>query len=112
MKIKDKQKALNRLRNQRFTNIGSDRVGLEKQIYFYVWGNYNGKRLCLGPYSSEEEALNLMYEKNIDGDVHGLRTRDQATATRILKAKSLDDKEVSINTAIQRVRHKGKDINL
>jgi len=107
-KIANKKKELQRLRNHRFTDEGTH-ISHPGATYYYVWGLHNGKRVCLGPYASEDEAWQIMYAKDINGDVEPLKTRDQATATRVLKAKSLNDESVTLDAALQRVRHKGID---
>jgi len=106
-KIADKRKELQRLRR---VTEDDTHITHSQATYYYVWGLFNGKRVCLGPYASEDEAWNIIYGKNIQGDVEPLRTRDQATATRILKAKSLNDESVTLDAALQRVRHKGVDL--
>jgi len=57
------------------------------QPYYYVFGfTKEGKKVCLGPMMSSQEADGKLAELD-DGEVFELRTRDLSKATRIIKAE-------------------------
>jgi len=111
-KIRDRKKELHRLRNHRFTDSVDGQTRSKNATYWYIWGiTPLGSRVCRGPYNTEEEAWNYLYSKGMNGEVHGLRTYDQAAATRHLKELDAQKDGVTIDAALQRVRHKGADLD-
>lgn len=82
---------------------------MKRNLYYWVFGRFEGKPLLLGPYNTEDEAHEVGMLK-IEGDyeVILLPTRDEARATRMLKARRLKDE--SLREAIEKVRH-GKGVD-
>ena len=79
-------------------------------FYWWVVGKLDtGQSLLLGPYSSEDEARNIGYQK-LDGDFMPvqLKTRDRATATQMLRHRKLTVDDEPISDAMQKIRHRGK----
>jgi len=112
-KIANKKKELQRLRNHRFTDDDSQHIRRDGAIYWWIWGlTPLGARVCRGWYPDEVTATQKMYEKNIVGEVIPLRTSSQVVATRIFKEKLAEDPDIPIDTALQRVRHRGKGVDL
>jgi len=80
-------------------------VELERGIFWWVYGLYNGRRIILGPFSSENEAYDEGYTKiSSDIDVVGLHTRDEAKASREIRAKVLDETR-DVSETFKRFRH-------
>lgn len=78
-------------------DMGSRRNGRRPQRTegwgWWCWGyNEKGRRVALGPFSSESEA-HVMGASGYPGDfgAHLLRTRNLATAKTILKAKDVQE---------------------
>lgn len=80
---------------------------LEGRMYWWLWGqNEQGRYVALGAYNSEAEAQQIGYEKYPgEYEVVPLRTRSSGEATRMLKARRLGNEDVSLDEAMQRVRH-------
>lgn len=74
--------------------------------YYWVWGMENGRRVLWGPAYSYEEANRVGYSK-LTGtfEVVPLRTKNEATASRMLKARVLNETS-SADEALKRLRHK------
>lgn len=73
-------------------------------MYFWLEGYKSGKPYILGPYMSEDEAHS--HTSEFDGwyEVHELRTRDSAVASRMIKAKRLE-RGMPWDQVVQRTRH-------
>lgn len=69
--------------------------------YWYVIARVDGRKVILGPYSSQDDAYQSGYSK-IDGDfdTRELPTKDLGRAVRMLR---LDDDD--IRDSFQRTRH-------
>lgn len=83
-------------------------------IWYWAWGilAISGKSALLGPYSSPDEAEQMGYSTfNSNYRVEALPTRDEHKATRMLKHQRLDS-GVGLEKAMERVRHRGKDIGI
>ena len=75
------------------------------QPYYYVFGfTKEGKKVCLGPLMSQQEADGKLAELD-DGEVFELGTRDLSKATRIVKAELMSRGEEP-DEALKRVLHK------
>lgn len=79
-----------------------------KEPYWWIWANDGkGGHIVSGYYLTEEEAENFGYENFPHGfEVYPLHTKDKASATSRLKARYLGLKDVDMNEALRRVRHK------
>lgn len=76
--------------------------------FFWIWANYQGRKVVLGPYNDKDEAQEKG-SKLINGyfDVVELHTRDLSKATQILKARSLGESH-DLGFALRKVRHQIK----
>jgi hypothetical protein len=89
---------------------GSTPPRLDTGIYYWVWAmepmGGKQKRVLLGPFMSEDEAYTRAYSK-LSGnfEVVSLATRDVTLASRILRARVLDETGDSMET-FKRFRHK------
>ncbi|MBA7498681.1 hypothetical protein ES704_01418 [subsurface metagenome] len=81
---------------------------LRGNTYWWVTTIHGGRTIVLGPFSSEEEANEVGYQR-LDGNynVHSLPTRDESTATRMLKGKKLKE-DSTLGESLKRFRHKTK----
>ena len=61
-------------------------------MYYWNIGQCKGKEIIMGPYSDELEAHRMGFSSYDGGyfDTHELPTRDQQTATRMIKHKKLN----------------------
>jgi len=84
---------------------------LDTGVYWWCSCLEEGKRYVLGAFNSEDEAYSVGYAK-IDGDfeVIALRTRDTATATQQLKARSMR-KDRTLQETTRRARHAGRGVD-
>lgn len=78
----------------------------DKRIYYWIVSTFQGRRIILGPEVDEARANEIGFEK-LEGsfEVVPLPTRDQNTATRMLKHRFLVDTG-DIGGALKRARHK------
>lgn len=65
---------------------------LSGTTYYWIWGRDCGRRVVWGPFESHHEATDKALMKlSSDFEIVPLRTRDQATASRILRSRVLDE---------------------
>jgi len=85
-------------------NIDSIRAAIGRK-YFWIIGLHEGKTILLGPYGSEDAATTVGIEK-LEGDfsVIPLPTRNEARATRIIKARKLKEGR-SLGSALEKISH-------
>ena len=78
----------------------------QQQIYYWIWGESQGRKVALGPYDTKEEAQERGSEL-IGGyfEVVPLSTKDLRRATQILKARTLGETH-DLPYALERVKHK------
>jgi len=77
--------------------------------FFWVIGQYNGRRFRLGSFASEQEASEYGYEKlPCSFDVVETNTRDPNRAIRELKKRQLDENG-DLGDALQKGRRKPPD---
>ena len=101
------------MRKRRKNHLGfEDRVAnfqqprLDTGQFWWVVAMEEGKRYVIGPSYSEQDAWDLGYQKlDCPFEVRALRTRDTATATRMLKGKQLQETG-NLGDAVRRTRHK------
>lgn len=75
-------------------------------MYYWISATKEGRKILLGPYKTEDEATEKGMEKlDISFDVIPLPTSDESRATRMLKAKILEDTS-DIDVSLKRVSHK------
>lgn len=81
---------------------------LNTTVYYWIWGLEGGRRVLCGPKTTEDEAYQWGFA-NLSGDfeVIPLKTRDEATASRILRARLLE--ETNTDTAFKRFKHQTKE---
>ena len=74
----------------------------QERTYYYVTAWVEGRKVVLGPFSTEDDANQEGYLK-VDGDyeVTPLPTRDLGRAVRMLRMQNGED----INQSFQRTRH-------
>lgn len=78
---------------------------LDLGIYYWIRGNYEGRRVILGPYLSEKEAYEAGYAQLAsDFDVVMLRTKDEAKASRLIRAMVLEETR-NLGDTFKRFRH-------
>ena len=79
-------------------------VKVEKQMYYYVFGwTKKGKKLIDGPFTTVQEADTLAATV-FEGEIFEKATKDQARATREIKAELLARGEEP-DAALERVKH-------
>lgn len=105
----DRQVLLNRKRSQ----IMQQRQ--DRGPFFWVFGytKKEGKPIVYGWFSTQMEANQWGFTYT-DGnyEVYELPTKNRAAATSMIKAKRLNSEDIDLDAALQKVRHKGKDIGI
>ena len=83
------------------------KIDRTQRRYWWVMGIHQGRRVILGPFMTEEEATQIGYNK-VGGnfEVRALPTRDEASATRMLKGRLVED--VDLDEAMKRFKHPGQ----
>lgn len=67
---------------------------LTGHTFYWIWGRNGGRRVVWGPFNTQQEATQKALTKlSSDFEVIPLRTRDQATASRIMRARYLNETE-------------------
>lgn len=79
---------------------------LDTGTYYWIWGIEEGRRVLCGPEMTEEAAYQWGF-KNLTSDfeVVPLSTRDEATASRIMRARLLEETG-SPSLTFKRFKHK------
>ena len=82
---------------------------VSRRTYYWIKANYMGKTILILPKGeaslSEDSATKYGYEKlPCTFEVIGLPTRDTASASRMLKGRSLDE-TADIDKSLERYRH-------
>ncbi len=73
-------------------------------MFYWVFGySEEGKRALLGPYPTEEKAAEVA-DLLTDAEIYPLETRNQQKATKIVKAKLIQE-GVNVDEAFQRQSH-------
>jgi hypothetical protein len=83
----------------------------EKRTYYWAQGNSpkDGKPVLVGPFGTESRA-NAFSDKLEDGRVFDLPTKNQAEATRIVKAKLAGESDKGgLGNIITRFSHKDEE---
>lgn len=85
-------------------SLAEERGNQTRRGWWWMLGIHQGRRILLGPFATEEEANSVGYSK-IQGnfDVYRLPTRDESSATRMLKGKLVQD--VDLDEAMKKFRH-------
>jgi len=79
---------------------------LDTGIYYWIKGEYMGRRVVLGPYLSEKEAYEVGYEQlSTDFVVLQLKTKDETKASRLIRAMVLEETS-NLGDTFRRFRHK------
>jgi len=82
---------------------------LDSRTYYWIWAEENGRHILWGPYQSNEEANRKGFAKlHCYFEVVPLRTRDEGTASRLLRARLLDDSG-DISGSFKRIKHTGDE---
>ena len=85
---------------------------MTQRTYFYVKGVLDGKYILVGAYASYGEASSIGYQRLSEQfDVIELPTKNIAEASRMLKARNLQE-GLSSDVVVGKFRHKGQDIGL
>ena len=81
------------------------------RTYFWIWAETeNGRRIVWGAYQSYNEAQRVGASKlNCPFEVIELNTRDEGTASRILRARLLNESNGNIEESFKRFSHKQLD---
>lgn len=78
----------------------------EAQTYYWIWADDGGRKIVWGPYPTNEEAQRRAYGKlHCYFEVVPLHTRDEGTASRMLRARMLDSTG-DISESFKRFKHK------
>lgn len=79
---------------------------LQTGTFWWVWGVEDGRRILFGSFSSEGEAYQVGYAK-LSGnfEVVPLKTIDVSAASRILRARVLNETE-DVTKTFKRFKHK------
>lgn len=112
------------IRRKRESRRETDRHGVEgrrepsRGMWWWVSAVVRSKRTgvlkpcLLGPYNSEEAAWEKGYQHcENDFDVVSFQTRDVRHANQLNRVRLLD-KERTLESVLERVRHKGEDIGI
>jgi len=100
---------LNSLMNQAMQNAEKgmvNKIRIPGADYYWIWTIRNGKLIVLGPYNTREEAESMGYS-GMEGnyEIECLKTRDQAKATQVIKAKTLEMTR-NLDFSLQRASHR------
>lgn len=71
--------------------------------YYWIWG-LGSRHIVLGPFSSYEEAQHKSLKLDCPAEIEKLNTRDEAQASRILRAKLLGETG-SVEESFHRFKH-------
>lgn len=75
-------------------------------VYWWVYGNQNGRRVLFGPFTTEDEAEREGYAKLTSNyETVCLKTRDEQQASRILRARVLGETQ-NLDETFRRFKHK------
>lgn len=78
--------------------------------WYWILATQGGRRVLLGPKSTEQEAYQLGYERLPENfEVVPLPTRDRAKATSMLKARGFE-KGDTLEDSLKRYRHKVEEV--
>lgn len=81
-------------------------VHLDLGVYYWIWGWADNRRILWGPYMSEKEAYTAGYERlQTDFEVIPLRTRDETSASRQMRARLLEE-QASVSDTFRPFGHK------
>lgn len=73
--------------------------------YYYIVTTVNGKLYLLGPYTTEEKALDVADEEvDTEFEIIGLPTRNRTKATQMVRARVLDQTH-NITHSVERMKH-------
>lgn len=74
-------------------------------MFWWIVTTFKGQPVILGPYTSEEEASQVGFEK-LGGNFESyeLPTRDKSKATSMIKARILN-KTSDLETALRKAKH-------
>lgn len=87
-------------------NLQHSNESLDSRTYYWIWAEENGRRILWGPYTTNEEAQRRGYSKlHCYFEVVALRTKDESTASRLMRARMLNDTG-NIGESFQRFGHK------
>lgn len=80
---------------------------MDSKTYYWIWAEEGGRRILWGAYNSHEEAERRAYSKlHCYFEIIALNTRDEGTASKILRARLLDSSG-NISESFQRFKHNG-----
>ena len=110
-KVTNKQVNMNRMRAKLQQRHAEQSHG----PYFWVFGytKREMKPVIYGWFPTESEANQWAFTyTNGDYQVYPLQTKSRASATSVIKAQRLGSEKMDLDDALNRVRHRGKDINI
>jgi len=104
-------------RNQLRAKLLDQHTQSSRSKVWWVWGytKRGGKPVVKGwwPLDKEREAQRWAYTyTNGNYDLYALDTTSQPAATSKIKSLRQEVNKIDLDEALQRVRHKGKDINI
>jgi len=78
---------------------------LDLGLYWWIRGEHRGRRVILGPFLDEKSAYEAGYEQlSSDFTVLMLRTKDEAKASRLIRAMVLEETR-NLDNTFKRFRH-------
>ena len=84
-----------------------ERRAIDKREYYWIWGYDGSRHIVFGAFQTYEEAQQKSMMLNFPSEVVKLPTRDEASASRILRARLLS-KENDTDIVFERFRHTNK----